>query len=130
MGKEPNYSKREQDTFRATMISEMNKQNAMLNKIFEQSSKINIRVTKLEDKTDDYHDTKAQLNDVSIWKKEFMAEIKGMRRIIILVIIILPTLISTIFILYINNLRESIIKDSSTAVISLIEEKYHVEITK
>ncbi len=113
----------------AKILSEhLNKQDIVLEKILIQASNTNGRVTKLEDKTSDYEEIKNQIKIVSDWKIEFMAEIKGMKRVMILLVIILPSLISTIFILYINNLKQNIINDASASVLSSIESKYDIKV--
>lgn len=48
MSEEPNYSKRELDHYFNDMKERLNKQDEMLNKIFEQTSKTNGRVNRLE----------------------------------------------------------------------------------
>jgi len=48
MSDEPNYSKRELDHYFNDMKERLNKQDEMLNKIFEQTSKTNGRVNRLE----------------------------------------------------------------------------------
>ncbi len=127
---EKNYSKREQDSFRGTMLSRMDNQDGMLGKILDQTSKTNGRVTKLEDKIEDYPEVRKQLDVITNWKLEFMSEIKGMKRVMTILVIVLPTLISTIFALYINSLRQSIIKDTSANVISTLQAEYNIKITQ
>lgn len=127
---EKNYTKREQDHFFGEMFKRMDKQDASLARIEDQTTQHNHRMTKIEDKVSDYHEVKAQVSEVSKWKIEFMSEIKGMKRIMVILVIILPSLISTIFILYINHLRESIKEDVSSSVVSTLEEKYNLKISQ
>lgn len=125
-----NYTKRETDAYRKSMTERMDKQDDMLNKIFDQTSKTNVRVTKLEDKTSGYSDLEKKVDAVFIWKSEFMAEVKGMKRVLIVMFIVIPSLISTIFYLYINNFKHEVIQQSADTVVSTLEEKYNLKINE
>lgn len=127
---EKNYSKREQDSFRETMIIEMGKQNVVLDKILEQTSKTNGRVTKLEDKTADYQPLKELVETFKDWKIDTMGRINGATKIIGIILVIIPVIFGAFFTYYMKDLKSSLIQETSANVISTLQAEYNIKITQ